>query len=58
MRSINTLSEIVDISRDDYYKWLYQKSSTYKKEQTELLEAILKLGEKHRWTLGYLGMTK
>lgn len=45
------------ITRDAYYKWLHRKPSNYKVEQSELLEAILELEEKHKWTLGYLAMT-
>ena len=54
---ISTLSKIAGITRDAYYKWTHRKTTTYDNEQAELLEAILELEEKHKWTLGYLGMT-
>ena len=54
---ISVLCQIAGITRDAYYKWLHRKPSNYKVEQSELLEAILELEEKHKWTLGYLAMT-
>ncbi|OYS62919.1 transposase [Limosilactobacillus reuteri] len=51
------MCQIAGITRDAYYKWLHRKPSNYKVEQLELLEAILELEEKHKWTLGYLAMT-
>ncbi|MCB6623552.1 IS3 family transposase, partial [Mediterraneibacter sp. 210702-DFI.5.30] len=55
---ISTLSEIAGITRDAYYKWIHRKANIHDDEQAELLKAILELEKKHKWTLGYLGMTK
>lgn len=44
--SISRLCRAAGVSRDGYYKWLNRKTSRYRKEQVELLEAILEL-EKH-----------
>lgn len=45
---ISVLCQIAGITRDAYYKWPHRKSSNYKVEQSELLEAILELEEKHK----------
>ncbi|WP_344693791.1 IS3 family transposase, partial [Ligilactobacillus murinus] len=45
------------ITRDAYYKWIRRKPSKHENEQAELLSSILELEEKHKWTLGYLGVT-
>ncbi len=54
---ISTLSEIADITRGAYYKLTHRKTNIHEAGQAELLKAILELEEKHKWTLGYLGVT-
>lgn len=51
------MCQIAGITRDAYYKWIRRKPSKHENEQAELLSSILELEEKHKWTLGYLGMT-
>ena len=54
--AISKLAKIAGVTRDAYYKWFKRSDSIYRKQQIQLLNAIIDLEEKHNYTLGYLSM--